>query len=71
MSDDADHASSLEELQRHTAINKARQQPELPVTGFCYYCAEPLNGLRFCDADCRDLFEKEQRLIKHRVAPDT
>lgn len=34
-----------------------------PPTGFCYYCGEPLTNRqrRFCDADCRDDYEREQR----------
>lgn len=31
-------------------------------TGFCLYCGEPLSkGRRWCDAECRDEWESEQR----------
>lgn len=32
------------------------------ATGFCLWCGEPLRyGLRWCDTDCRDDFERAQR----------
>lgn len=63
--DDADRAEArieetlsdaLEEV--HRAMHRA-----MPAVGACHYCGEPLGaGGRFCDADCRDAYEHEQRM---------
>jgi hypothetical protein len=41
----------------------ANKKPEGPrATGHCLSCdAGVLPGIRWCDADCRDTWEKEQR----------
>lgn len=58
MSDKADYAEEITEAARNAAIAAARKsKPQLPCKGACYNCDEPLGeGLRFCDADCRDDF---------------
>lgn len=34
---------------------------EVEETGFCLYCGEPLKeGMRWCDAECRNAWQKEQ-----------
>lgn len=61
--DEADKASVLEELWRDNAIAHRHKHIRLLVaTGFCHNCREPLNNTtqRFCDADCRDDWEKRE-----------
>lgn len=58
--DDADRASDLNEfiLAANLREQSAHEQPA-QATGFCLYCDAPLNpGQRWCDADCRDDWEK-------------
>lgn len=45
------------------------KKPEGPVgNGSCYSCGESLvKGLRFCDAVCRDQFERETNLRRARA----
>lgn len=64
MSDNADLAQEYEEVALIVArINhnySALQR--LPRTGFCHYCKEPIEKEKlFCDADCRDDYEWEQK----------
>jgi len=61
--DNADRADR-EDIAREQAIAAVRRRSkELAPIGFCYYCSEPVPaGSRFCDADCRDEHETEQRL---------
>ena len=62
--DDADYASEREDIAREQAISAIRRRNDsLPGIGYCYYCGEPLRGVnRFCDAECRDEHQTEQRL---------
>ena len=41
----------------------ARRHPVGPAaTGLCHWCGEPVpEGRRWCDADCRDDWQREQR----------
>ncbi|WP_249553785.1 hypothetical protein [Shewanella sp. 10B] len=59
MSDKADDADALVELQLRAAM-ASRQRPVMrPFTGCCYWCGESVESPRiFCDADCRDDFER-------------
>ena len=59
MTDD-DRATEREEQDRALALKVRR--PEGPqATGFCLSCSEPvLAGLRWCDATCRDDWQREQ-----------
>lgn len=42
-----------------------RRASMLPATGECLNCGEHLDGeRRFCDVDCRDDYDKRQRLKK-------
>ena len=44
-------------------IAAARRQESIPATGFCLNCGEALKeGLRWCDADCRDDWSRQRRL---------
>lgn len=60
-SDPFDIASEREQMFRDNAARV--KKPEGPVpTGFCLYCEEPLGNdfSRWCDAQHRDAWEKEQ-----------
>lgn len=62
MSDVIDMGSEREQKDRALAIELARSAKSLPITGYCYNCDESLpEGLRFCDADCRDDYQKRTK----------
>lgn len=43
-------------------ISDKADQREIEETGYCLYCGEELEkGRRWCDAACRDAWEKERR----------
>jgi hypothetical protein len=66
MSDIIDQANDLIEREMAARLSARRASP-MPPTGECYNCGEQLDGdRRFCDADCRDQFDKRQRLEKNR-----
>jgi threonine synthase len=64
MSDDADLTQDrmeLEEKIRKHYIHKPAREAE--AQGFCLECGEELPAeMRWCDADCRDLWEERRRL---------
>lgn len=66
MSDNVDHTNNVTELFLREAMsnrNKARQQ--LIPTGLCYYCEEDVkSGELFCNQNCRDDYDDEQRRLK-------
>lgn len=64
MADEIDRASEYEDKAREAAISNVRNTgSHLPHTGYCYYCAEPIEAPnRFCDAGCRDSYELENRM---------
>lgn len=58
MADILDQASELEAMLNNAAA-QFRKPTGPAATGRCLHCGEPLpNGLRWCDATCRDDFEK-------------
>jgi len=61
MADIADRASGDIELITQAAMSYRR--PEGPqATGYCLLCGYELhNGSRWCDADCRDRWEQENK----------
>ncbi len=60
MSDNLDIATDREELFRENAL-RARKPAGPEATGRCFYCDEALgDGQRWCDADHRDAWLKEQ-----------
>ena len=64
MADEFDRASETEELMRASALyqHSKLQQKVIVATGYCLYCEAPLeDGRRWCDADCRDDWEREQK----------
>ena len=64
--DDADRASEREDIAREVAVAAIRRRIEaMPSLGYCYYCGEALRaGKRFCDADCRDDYERQENMRK-------
>ena len=62
--DDADYASEREDITREQAIAAIRRRNDsLPGIGYCYYCGTALRGgNRFCDFECMNDYQTEQRL---------
>lgn len=63
--DDADRAEDRIEQALDDALAEVRraQQHGIRAVGACYYCGETLvHGRLFCDADCRDGWEYEEKL---------
>ena len=60
MADQLDRAQQEHDL--HLSLQLKHRNPALPVTGYCHWCGDiaPADA-RFCDSDCRDDFEKDQR----------
>jgi hypothetical protein len=62
MPDIIDQSSDIEDRLRQLQIDSLRaaaEKLEIPAKGECYYCEEPLAGhLRFCDAACRDDYQR-------------
>lgn len=64
MSDIIDNANDLVELTDGLALKAIRNnlKPEAEFTGQCLWCEEDVESpKRWCDADCRDLWEKDKR----------
>jgi len=58
--DEADAADLTQEQALTAALR--RRHATLPAVGQCYSCAEPVaDGARFCDADCRQDWERAER----------
>ena len=62
MADDADTTQERAEREG-PALIAASKKPEAPkANGFCLSCAAPVaDNVRFCDADCRDDYEIQER----------
>lgn len=62
MADKADQASELTEYMQEKQIAAARAKgPVISFTGYCLNCGEltcESSGRRWCDASCRDDWEK-------------
>lgn len=66
MSDETDLADDIINTMLAAQIERARKPQETTTaTGFCLFCGDLLtdNERRWCDADCRDDWEKENRDI--------
>lgn len=62
MADIFDQATAVEELHRELALRNRRQGPAIAETGFCLNCeTQTPAGHRWCDADCRDAWERGRR----------
>jgi len=63
--DKIDEAQGLIENVTENHISKIRSRvgKTLLYSGFCYYCYEGVHSPHiFCDLDCRDDYEREQRM---------
>jgi len=64
---DTDQAYELQDLVMRSQIQNIRNNVgrSLLPSGYCYYCGEEIHSpLIFCDALCRDDYEKEEYLRK-------
>jgi hypothetical protein len=67
MADEIDMANELAELALTHALRNIAAAPRLPPKGFCYYCDAPVEGAQlFCDKDCANDHEKEQKIKNRR-----
>ena len=68
MTDIYDRASDAEARDRELAIKTQKERAArdtLIPTGRCYFCEGDISaGRLFCDGDCRDDYELEQRRSK-------
>lgn len=66
MSDIADIANDAAEQALASHLANARGATSaLPYTGNCHYCGDITGGgARFCDADCRDDYQRERAQLK-------
>lgn len=64
--DPIDRASVEQERTLQENLRAALLKPPapMPLIGQCYNCDEPLEGMRFCDADCRDDYVKRTKSRK-------
>jgi hypothetical protein len=65
--DKIDEAQALIENVTENRITRVRSRvgKTLLYSGFCYYCYERVHSPHiFCDLDCRDDYEREQRMNK-------
>lgn len=61
MADLIDGASEVAAQFLQSSLTTKRPEGPAPC-GFCYNCNEPLAaGLRWCDTDCRDDYEKIEK----------
>lgn len=68
MSDDVDRAQAREAEMREDALREVKLVPTLTACGVCYNCGDPIDGGEFCDANCRDDYERMQRRMAHPFA---
>lgn len=61
--DAADQAQGLVEQLLKASLDN-HKPIEVPLSGFCLHCEEPIEAARFCGVDCRDDYDKE---IKRKV----
>lgn len=62
MADIADVANDNLESEIKRALSLINSSEVAKANGACLYCNEPLSlPRRWCDADCRDNWEKEQK----------
>jgi hypothetical protein len=60
MADSADRADQEIAASVAEAMREACKTPRMWPIGHCYFCDQTVErGLLFCDADCREDYEKE------------
>jgi hypothetical protein len=67
MSDEVDRAN--DQAQQMLDLQLKARKSVIAPKGACHYCDEPLHDGLFCNADCRDDFEKEQRAKERNGNP--
>ncbi len=63
--DDADRVTERAAFQEKVNLYKSkRDEPSAEAVGHCLFCEEAINepGRRWCDADCRDSWERGEHL---------
>lgn len=73
MPDEIDQAQESAERALEMLIHAPRRSDQPRPTGFCHFCAEAIaDGLPFCGPECRDDWQREQRLLARagRFVPD-
>ncbi len=65
MADEADIAGDIERERLDVLILNRTRHP-LPEAGHCYNCGDSVPCGLFCDADCRDDYEKRERFSAMR-----
>jgi hypothetical protein len=65
MPDEIDRGCEREEQDRQRALDAVTSRPAMQPVGFCYNCDEIVLQGCFCDADCRDDFEKQLKLKRN------
>lgn len=60
MADEVDIAHEIE-IDQMNRLLANRTREKLPFIGLCHNCLEPLPEAHFCDADCRDDYERRVR----------
>ena len=62
MADILDQADVCMEYALKDALTKSKMpEPTKTYTGYCWFCESPLEApKRWCDAECRDNWQKEQ-----------
>jgi hypothetical protein len=67
MADAVDRANDLAQTEIDAIVRNRPSAKLPPGHGHCLYCDEPLDPpRRWCDADCRDDFEKAVRAEQQR-----
>lgn len=67
MTDIIDRGCEREALDRDIAIRLKKPRGPIP-TGFCATCRrEVREGAQFCDAECREDWEREQRRMRNVI----
>ena len=62
VNDEADRSDEKIAAAIEDGIDRVRRQAALFYTGECHYCCEPVKEpYRFCDSDCRDDYDAEQK----------
>ena len=65
MSDHADRSDSIIFEAVRRGVAHLHRQPHLVADGRCHYCDEAIApAVTFCDADCRDDYDKEQAAMR-------
>lgn len=62
--DVSDLGTQQEEFLLESALNEQEKKPRLMATGKCLNCDEVVAAGLFCDADCRDDFERRCKAEK-------